>query len=158
MEYTKDHMEAAYRYQDFATDVLYEFGIPICCYSSMKWNIEKGESRAGVEIKNDNKFSQSGNLYFETHEKRADATEWVESGLLRDDNTTFYFIGDYTRAWLFSKKQLLALIKNPQFERKETLTSKAVVIPVKYFDEHPAIAIKEFNFIDQNMNHIPCVE
>lgn len=36
MEYTKEHMEEAYRYQDFATDILYEFGIPICCYSSKK--------------------------------------------------------------------------------------------------------------------------
>ena len=158
MEYTKEHMEEAYRYQDFATDMLYEFGIPICCYSSKKWNIEKGESRAGVEIKNDKLFSKTGNLYFETHEKKADAAEWVESGLLRDDNTIFYFIGDYLKAWLFSKKQLLSLIQKPEFERKETKTSKGVVIPIKYFEDHPSIPIKVFDFIDQNINHIPCIE
>lgn len=151
----KEDLEAGNRYEDFASDKLYEVGLPMQTYSSFKWQVEKGESRAGIEIKNDRLFNKTGNLYFETHEKKPEATEWVESGLLRKDNTVFIFIGDYIKAWLFSKKQLLVLIKNTNFKKVETETSKGVLIPIKYFEQHPNIPLMTFDFIEANMKHIP---
>lgn len=163
MEYTsdkysliKDDLEIGKRYEDFVSDRLYDIGLPIHCYQSLKYQVEKGENRAGVEIKNDRRFNETGNLYFETHEKRPDATDWVESGLYRKDNTFLYFIGDYCKAWLFSKNQLKTLIRTQNFKRVETQTSKGVLIPISYFDSHPSIPLKVFNFIeDENENHIP---
>lgn len=141
-------------------------GLPIKTYSSFNYQVNKGESRVGVEIKKDNVYKTSKRLYFETHEKKGNATEWVESGVLRDDNTVFYFIGDFERAWLFSKRQILKLL-DMKIEGKLNVTtkdengnetSKGVAIPIEYFEKHPSIPIKVFDFIDQNINHIPCIE
>lgn len=160
-----EELEETLIYQDFATDVLYEAGIPICAYSSKKYNIEKGESRAGCEIKNDKLFSKTGNLYIETYEKRDINNDWVASGVNRVDNTTFYFIGDYDRAWLFSKKQLKNLCdhyKENGFREVETPTSKGILIPVEYFSKHNSIPIMTFDLrerqmIKENENHIPMI-
>ena len=164
MEYMNGkELEDTLIYQDFVTDVLYNKGFPICAYSSKRYNIEKGESRAGVEIKNDKKVSETGNLYFETYEKRDINKDWTASGVNRIDNTTFYFIGDYKRAWLFSKKQIKVLCDNYNqygFKEVETATSKGILIPVEYFEQHYTIPIMTFDFeedkmLKENENHIP---
>lgn len=161
-KYYRDKYKQGKRYEDFASDKLYEWGLPMKTYSSYEYQLCKGESRARIEIKNDDIYKTSNNLYFETHEKKGD--EWVESGILRKDNTVFYFIGDYDRAWLFSKKQLFSLINNNNFEEKlahddqGNVTGKGVVIPIEYFNKRPNVVIQEFNFIDQNINHIPCID
>ena len=140
-------------------------GLPIKTYSSFSYQVNKGESRVGVEIKKDNVYKTSKRLYFETHEKKGNSNKWVESGVLRDDNTVFYFIGDYEKAWLFSKKQILKL-KDMEIKGKLNVTtkdengnetSKGVAIPIEYFDKHPTIPIKVFDFFEENMSHIPGV-
>lgn len=161
-----EELEDTLVYQDFVTDVLYNRGFPICAYSSKRYNIDKGESRAGVEIKNDKRFNETGNLYFETHEKRDVNNNWTLSGIKRDDNTTFYFIGDYKRAWLFSKKQLKVLCENYMkygFKEVETPTSKGILIPIEYFETHNSIPIMTFDFekekmFEENYNHIPRID
>lgn len=160
MEYTEEAMELAYQYQDLATDILCSRGINVNCYCSRKYQQEKGEGWNGVEIKNDRKIKDTGNIYIETHEKKADAINWVESGILRKDNTRYWFIGDDQRAWLFLKKQLKALVVKGKFKEVETPTSKGVLIPVKYIDQHPNMPVETFDIVKEkmileSMNHIP---
>lgn len=143
---TPQELESTLKYQDFAEGVLYDIGLPIGLYRSKKWNIEKGESRAGVEIKNDMKFAETGNLYFETYERRKKEGKWVESGLNRNDNTMLYFVGDYNRAWLFSKNILKAICQKDCFKRVETDTSKGVLVPIEYFEKNPLLVMREFKF------------
>lgn len=157
MAYTKEQLADGNRYEDFAELVLYSYGIPIGVFHSKEYQINVGESRGRVEIKNDKKFKETGNLYIETHEKQPEATRWVESGILRKDNSWFWFIGDYERAWLFPKRMLKELVNMKKFERKETKTSKGVVIPIEYIESHPFIVINEFDFTKED-NHIPHID
>ena len=157
---TKENYEQALEYQDLATDILCDNGYNVNCYCSKKWQYEKGESRNGIEIKNDKLVSQTGNLYIETHEKQKEATSWVKSGILREDNTKYWFIGDNKKAWFFRKTQLRALTNKKEFKRKETPTSKGVLIPIKYLEDHPNIPLEIFDIermIQENENHIPGV-
>jgi len=53
------------------------------------------------------KLAETGNLYFETAEKtRPENPKFIESGILRNDNSWLYAIGNYTVVYVFSKKRL----------------------------------------------------
>ena len=132
-------LEQGLIYQDFATDVLYKHGICLNAYSSKKYNIEKGESVAGIEIKNDKNFRNTGNLYIELYERQSTSTDYIEGGVLRKDNTIIWFIGDFDEVFLLSKLRLRYLCNKYQeygFRYVETPTSKGVLIPVKYILEN----------------------
>ena len=52
-------------------------------------------------------MKETGNIYFETAEKSDPANrEFVESGILRDDENWLYGIGDYSQIFIFSKRRL----------------------------------------------------
>lgn len=161
MRYTNDYDdEEAREYQDLATDILCSYGYNVNCYTSKKYQCEKGEGRNGIEIKNDRRMAETKNIYIETHEKKANADTWIKSGILRKDNTKYWFIGDKTIAWLFHKKQLLATVMKGSFKKVETATSLGVLIPVEYIEKHPSFPLETFDIqkeilIQQNFNHIP---
>ena len=46
--YYNKQLEKALEFQDFVADKLYNIGIPLNCYSSKKYQYEKGESRSGI--------------------------------------------------------------------------------------------------------------
>ena len=158
-----ENMELAYEYQDLATDILCSRGYNVNCYSSKKYQNEKGEGRNGIEIKNDRRMAETGNIYIETHEKKANADTWIESGILRKDNTKYWFIGDNEKAWLFHKRQLIATIKKENFKKVETATSLGILIPIKYIEQHPSLPLEIFDIqkeilIQENIDHIPYIE
>lgn len=130
-------------FQDYITDLLHEFGWSLNCYASRKYNIEKGESLARIEIKQDKRVKETGNLYFETHEKAYNG-QFVESGILRDDNTLLVIIGDYDHLWLFSKKQLKKLISSGKFPSVQTETSIGYLLPLEYLEKHKSLIIAEW--------------
>ena len=118
-------------YQDFVIERLYEAGLPIISYSSKKYQHEVGENKAGIEIKNDQKFRQSGNFYVETAEKsNAENQYFVVSGIYRNDNTWLYILGDYETIYVFSKDQLKILHRKGRFKLVETKTSQGFLLPV----------------------------
>jgi hypothetical protein len=113
---------------------------------------------SGIEIKYDRNTSKTGNLYFETHEKTDEnLNNWTESGILRYDNTWLWCIGDETKLYLISKKQLRAIYerncntdtKRPEcFVSRETKTSKGFTLSNEYVTKHLAAKIihcKPFN-------------
>ena len=136
-------LEETLIFQDYITDLLHKFGWSLNCYSSRKYNIEKGESLARIEIKQDKKVKETGNLYFETHEKAVTGV-FVESGILRKDNTMFIIIGDYDHLWMFSKKQIQYILVNGNFPKVETETSKAYLLPLEYVYKHKSIILAEW--------------
>lgn len=123
-------------FEDFAQMQLYKWGFPIGNFSSKKFNVAFGESIGRTEIKHDKKFRDTGNLFIETQEKDKN-NKWIASGIYRNDNTCFWFIGDHNTAWLISKAQLKWLCerKDENGERiyKEitTETSKGILIPIE---------------------------
>lgn len=140
---TAKELEDTLIFQDYITDLLHKFGWSLNCYSSRKYNIEKGESLARIEIKQDKRVKETGNLYFETHEKACTGV-FVESGILRKDNTVFIIIGDYDHLWMFSKKQIQTVLKTETFKMVETETSKGYLLPLTYLKIHKSIILAEW--------------
>lgn len=101
--------ELGKQFQDLCTDKLLNIGINLNCYSSKKYQLNKGESASLLEIKHDSKWQQTGNLYFEVEALNKAQTEMVGGGIKKEDKSWLYLIGDETKAFIFSKFQLQRL-------------------------------------------------
>ena len=137
-EYYKGKLEAGLEYQDFIADELRKIGIILGAYTSRKWQNEKGESASGIEIKHDMRMHDTGNLYIEVAEKsNPNNAEYVASGIMRNDNTWLYLVGDYNEAYLFSKKQLQSIYADRDnysirgIRVRQTPTSIGFTYPIK---------------------------
>ncbi len=109
--YRKNKIETGLIYQDFVVDLAWQtIGLAIVQYSSQTYQRTVGESRTGVEIKHDEQFARSGNLYIELAEKALPRPgPYFPSGIYRDDNTWLYVIGDYNTVFIFAKTLLRQL-------------------------------------------------
>ena len=113
-EYYKEKFEAGCEYQDFVSDILrIKLGLFVGPYSSRKYQYEKGESQAGIEIKHDMQIQKYKNIFIETAEKTdANNSNWIPSGIYRSDNGWLYVIGDYHELFIFSKFQLRKIVES----------------------------------------------
>ena len=131
-EYYKEKLEQGLYFQDYVVELLYKNGIPIISYSSKQYQNMIGENKAGLEIKNDQHFRKTGNLYIETAEKSNAANkEFVPSGIYRNDNTWLYLIGDREKVFVFGKRQLISLHKKNKYRTVETSTSRGFLLPIE---------------------------
>jgi ssDNA-binding Zn-finger/Zn-ribbon topoisomerase 1 len=130
-QYYKEMMQKGFEFQDFIADKLIEkLGISVTCYSSKQHQEQKGENRQGFEIKFDDKYKTTGNIYIETAEKSNEKNPFfVSSGIYRSDNTWLYLIGNYEEVFIFSKKHLVLMHKTQKYRNVETKTSKGFLIP-----------------------------
>lgn len=141
------------QFQDYAMQLLYKAGMPICIYGSKKYQIKVGESIGRVEIKHDKVMKGTGNLFIEYAERHDPNKPFVYSGILRDDNTVFYMIGDYNRTFLLSKPLLISMIQKNNFEKKITPTSKGYVIPVEFLENWKQIILMEWENGNEKKNY-----
>lgn len=133
-------LDQGQEFQDFVTQALYQRGIVIVGYSSRRYQIEHGENMLGAEIKRDDRFRDTGNLYIEVAEKsHPNNPSYVESGILRDDNSWLFLIGDELEIWVFAIKQLRGLI--PNYRAVKTPTSRGVLMPVRDADRHSILKL-----------------
>jgi len=99
-KYYEEKLVEGLEYQDFVAEKLYHFGLPLFNYASKKYQIEYGENKLGVEIKFDQKFEKTRNLYIETAEKtRPEIENYSPSGIYRNDNTWLYVQGNKKIFW-----------------------------------------------------------
>ena len=141
------------QFQDYAMQLLYKAGMPICIYGSKKYQIKVGESIGRVEIKHDKVMKTSNNLFIEYAERHDPNKPFVYSGILRDDNTVFYMIGDYNRTFLLSKPLLISMIQKNNFEKKITQTSMAYVIPIEFLENWKQIILMEWENGNEKKNY-----
>lgn len=140
----KAKLEDAEEFQDFVSEKLRSANpcIIIQAYCSKKYQRSHGESASGIEIKHDRRINgedgnkPTRNIYIETSEKPyPEYSEFIPSGILRNDNTWLYLVGDYTEAFLFSKKMLFRIYirigeyKDIGLREVSTPTSQGFVIP-----------------------------
>lgn len=139
-------------FQDFATVQLLGCGIIVNQFSSSKYQNECGESLSGIEIKYDGMFRKTGNFYIEYQEKsNKNNPNYVDSGILRNDNTWLWAIGDYLDIYIVPKESLkrlyswtcahssAALKSGIRFAEKETSRGMLVPVPIlveKYVAKH----------------------
>lgn len=106
----RDNLRDGNEFQDYATIQLLKCGIVVNQFSSEKYQSEYGESSSGIEIKYDRKFRETGNFYIEYQEKsNKNNPYYVDSGILRKDNTWLWVIGDYDDLYIVPKKDLRRL-------------------------------------------------
>lgn len=135
-EYYKSQLENSLEFQDFVSDVLYSIGIVINNYNSKKYQTTKGENRIGIEIKNDKKFNETGNLYIELKEKSNPLNNnYVLSGINRRDNSWLYIIGDQKTLYIFDLKTLLRLSEKFNVIENKTKTSMGFLLPISEADK-----------------------
>jgi hypothetical protein len=104
-----DHqMEVGQKFQKHCHLVVEEFaGKPVKTYTTKEEQYNIGENDANIEIKNDNEWKNTGNLYIEVAEKQRERSgAYYPSGIYRNDKSIYYLIGDTSVAWLFLKKDL----------------------------------------------------
>jgi len=129
-EYYEEKLKQGLEFQDYVTNLLInEIGIPLSTYSSKSYQL-KGENRQGIEIKFDDKYKETGNLYIEISEK-SDALnyKYVDSGIYRNDNTWLYIIGNYEIVFIFGKELLKLMHKSSKYRVVNTPTSNGFLIP-----------------------------
>lgn len=88
-----------------------------------------GENKQGVEIKRDAKFAETGNVYIEYNERLTSNGRWVDSGVLKDDNTKFWIIGTEDKYAVFEKDKLKeiyeSIVKNGDSKNYRFVHEKA---------------------------------
>lgn len=140
-DYYKEKLREGLEYQDFVFEQLrYMDGMPIFlgAYASEKYQYQKGESPSGLEIKHDKRFHETGNLFIEIAEKSdASLSEYTPSGIMRNDNSWLYLIGDYEQAFIFPKKLLRAVCvpSNKNIMYREINTAQGYLFPLNYIDK-----------------------
>jgi|1_EtaG_2_1085319.scaffolds.fasta_scaffold05536_4 hypothetical protein len=132
-QYYKTKLEGALLFQDFVVDILMsQLSFVVALYGSKAYQQSVGESRTGVEIKHDEKFCDTGNLYIEIAEKsRPREGAYTTSGIYRDDNSWLWVIGDYDTLFIFGKRFLQLLHKSERYRTIEnnTKTSRGFLLP-----------------------------
>ena len=142
-EYYKKKLNQGLEYQDFIFDTLYSLGLPLISYGSKKYQVEKGENKAGFEIKFDDKFATTGNFWIEVAEKsKPENKQWIPSGIYRDDNTWLYLIGNYSEFYIFAKSHLQLIESDYDIIINNRKTSKGFLLPKKRADKLAVRIIK----------------
>lgn len=81
-------------------------------YDSQAEQYDLGESQEGMEIKLDAWCSKTGHLSIEVGEKtQAAQAHFTPSGIMRQDNSSWYIQGDLKRCWAFKKAALQEFFK-----------------------------------------------
>ena len=111
-----DSLEVGQAFQDFVCIELAKTGLILQNLSSKKYQFDTGENLQGWEIKYDarctgdctlKKCTATNQLSFEIAEKtKAENAKFIDSGILRDDNSWLYIQGNYHQLWIFDKKML----------------------------------------------------
>jgi hypothetical protein len=128
-EYYAEKLQQGLEFQDFVTDILFnELFIPLSTYQSKKYQL-RGENKQGIEIKFDDRYKETGNLYIELSEKsNAMNLNFVDSGINRSDNTWLYIIGDYNILYIFGKTILRGMYSSKKYKEVNIPTSKGFLI------------------------------
>lgn len=148
-EYFDSQLTSSHQFELFISSKFKEKGYDIGMYYSRDGQYS-GENQAGVEIKNDKKMHETGNVYIEYMERMSSDGEWVQSGILKDDNTRLWAIGTEDDYILIKKSDLIYLFnhlieKNREgcydngyrfVEENEHQTSKGFIVKRKYIKKY----------------------
>lgn len=130
-QYRANKIESGLLYQDFVVDSLLQtLGLAVTQYSSKFYQIQVGESRQGVEIKHDELYASTGNLWIEMAEKaQPRAGDYAPAGIHRHDNAWLYVIGNYNVIFGFAIVVLRAVARRYPVRINKTETSRGFLLP-----------------------------
>ncbi|MBU0477956.1 MAG: hypothetical protein KKH94_12390 [Candidatus Omnitrophica bacterium] len=120
-DYFKKQLQASFEFEEFLKKFFKDkYGLDLGQYLTPEGQYYKGENELGIEIKHDMMYKKTGNLYIEYAEKaKSENTKWINSGIEKEDNTTYFLIGDYEKFWVFRKERLLEILEEERQYVKE---------------------------------------
>jgi len=140
-DYFEKKLQKGEEFQNYVENLFKEeYDLDLEPFTSPEGQYERGENKKGVEIKYDMMCKKTGNLYIEYAEKSsAGNIKYVNSGILKKDNSKYFLIGNYDRFWIFPKKILVDTYinekekdrKNRDFRFIKKKTSKGFLLPIK---------------------------
>jgi len=138
-EYRLQKEEDGKEFQKFVEKLFKEILLwDITCYKTRGEQFEIGENKAGVEIKWDEITETSKNVYIEYAEKaRIRGGLYAFGGILKNDNSWLYVVGDKTRIFVFDINILRCIYKENRKKKKyswienRTKTSLGFLMPKK---------------------------
>ena len=127
-------------FQDFVVEQFNKWGLHIQLHASKRFQFERGESVQRIEIKLDNRCTETGRLSIEVGERTKVTSSWVASGIYRPDQTCMYIQGNYSLLYLFDRKVLQRYHQQKcegRFEEspKETPTVRKFYLPFAVADQ-----------------------
>lgn len=125
-----DKLNKAHEFEIYVEDSFKRLGIDIGLFKTKEGQYT-GETEVGLEIKYDMQLADTGNIYIEYQEKASpEDKEYYNSGILKQDNTKYWLIGNKQEHYFIAKSELLKYYKNKTRDVK-TETSKGFLIPRK---------------------------
>lgn len=105
--YFIENLTLSHRFEIYIDYLFNNHGIDMGLYYGRDGQ-HNGETQIGVEIKRDMKLVETGNIYIEYAEKHnANNERWVNSGILKNDNTRYFLIGDINEYYILRKRNLI---------------------------------------------------
>lgn len=155
-QYRANKIESGLIFQDFVIDTCASLlSLHIQQYASRLYQYEVGETRQGCEIKHDELYAKTGNLWIEKSEKaRPRPGDYAKSGIYRADNSWLFIIGDYDTLFIFQTNILRGLAECGRYREMEnkTRTSVGFLLPSedackyagKILNPHAAIKVSQY--------------
>lgn len=132
--YFKEKLQASYEFERYVEKLFKEnYDIDLNPYLTPEGQYYKGENEKGIEIKNDTLVKKYGNIYIEYAEKSKGTNSiYVPSGILKDDNSTFFLIGDFDKFWIFRKARLVEIyIEEKALNDQNIPSARGILFKVK---------------------------
>lgn len=124
--YYKEKLQAAFEFENYIEKLLKnQFNLDLKPFLTPEGQYKKGENELGIEIKNDTLIKKYGNVYIEYAEKsKGSNSSFVKSGILKDDNSIYFLIGDKSKFWIFKKSRLIQIYREERQHLKDKKISK----------------------------------
>jgi hypothetical protein len=117
-------------FQDFIAARLIVEGIVLVNLQGKHGQRTRGENLLGLEIKFDDKYATTRQLWIEVMEKLDPShRDWIPAGIDRHDNSWLYGIGNYAEFFIFSKKTLHAESRRWLIRENTRGTSRGFLLP-----------------------------
>lgn len=144
-EYYVSKLVNSHRFEVYAESVFRAYGLDIGLFYGREEQYQQGETRVGIEVKCDRRSVETGNYYFEFQERLNTTLDWTNSGILKEDNTRFYFYGDVGHYCIVAKEDIMEYYRRLVVEG-ETIpgcrvitiprgTSKGFIVPIEKIEE-----------------------
>ena len=135
--YYQEKLQQGLEFQDLVARELLMRGIVLVGFSSRKFQNQVGENMLGAEIKRDGNFRSTGNIYIEVAEKSHPSNaNYVPSGIMREDNSWLFVIGDERTIYIFPTKYLRLLSAQRDWREVTKATSIGRLMPMADADRY----------------------
>ena len=105
-KYYIEQLYASHRFEVYIDDLFRRHGYDIGLFYGKNQQYHQGESKAGIEIKCDKRLQETGNVYIEYQERMTKTGEWVDSGILKPDQTKYFLIGTMEEFFILPRERL----------------------------------------------------